>query len=184
MNGQENPSRRCPVDRRVIGLSELFSSNRPSRRQPAPTQQEATVAPQTRPNRPPRQRSRRPPAAATIQTATMGRIAAAQAVTGTERDVIVETPLYRAVFTTRGAALKSFQLKQYKTAVENSEDLVDIFYAPDRPRESRNRKAIRNSSSSSMSRRECRGRFPSPSPIRPSISPRTDSTRRTAARST
>ena len=52
----------------------------------------------------------------------------AQAVTGTERDIIVETSLYRAVFTTRGAALKSFQLKQYKTALENTDDLVDIFY--------------------------------------------------------
>jgi len=57
----------------------------------------------------------------------MGRIAAVQAVTGTERDVIVETPLYRAVFTTRGAAVKSFQLKQYKTESANSEDIYDTF---------------------------------------------------------
>jgi YidC/Oxa1 family membrane protein insertase len=32
----------------------------------------------------------------------------------TARDVVVETPLYRAVFTDRGASLKSFQLKKYK----------------------------------------------------------------------
>ncbi len=30
------------------------------------------------------------------------------------REVVVETPLYRAVFTDRGASLKSFQLKKYK----------------------------------------------------------------------
>lgn len=30
------------------------------------------------------------------------------------RDIVVETPLYRAVFTERGAALKSFRLKKYR----------------------------------------------------------------------
>ena len=110
-----------------IHLSDLFRQAARQDAAPAPTQQEATVAPQTAKTAPPRRRTQAA-APAAIQTATTGRMAAAQAVTGTERDVIVETPLYRAVFTTRGAALKSFQLKQYKTALENSEDLVDIFY--------------------------------------------------------
>jgi YidC/Oxa1 family membrane protein insertase len=88
---------------------------------PAPTQQEAGVASQTANPAP------AATAVATIQTATTGRIAAAQVVTGTEQDVVVETPLYRAVFTTRGAALKSFQLKQYKTESANSEDIYDTF---------------------------------------------------------
>jgi YidC/Oxa1 family membrane protein insertase len=109
----------------VLLVYQNFFAKPPVKTAPAPTQQEATVAPQAA--KPAPAATAAAPAAATIQTATMGRIAAVQTVTGAERDVIVETPLYRAVFTTRGAALKSFQLKQYKTAVANSEDLVDIF---------------------------------------------------------
>jgi YidC/Oxa1 family membrane protein insertase len=90
--------------------------------QAAPTRQETTVAPQAAEPVPVQEKATAPQRAAT------GRMAAAQTAAGTERDIVVETPLYLAVFTTRGAALKSFQLKQYKTALENSEDLVDIFY--------------------------------------------------------
>jgi YidC/Oxa1 family membrane protein insertase len=68
------------------------------------------------------------PAAMPPTTLAAGRMMAPPVVPGMEKDVVVDTPLYRAVFTTRGAALKSFQLKQYRTAVENDEDLVDIFY--------------------------------------------------------
>ena len=109
----------------VLLVYQNFFVKPPVKTAPVPTQQEATVASQAA--KPAPAATAAAPAAATIQTATMGRIAAAPAVTGTEREVIVETPLYRAVFTTRGAALKSFQLKQYKTVVANSEDLVDIF---------------------------------------------------------
>ena len=109
----------------VLLVYQNFFAKPPVKTATAPTQQEATVASQAA--KPAPAATAAAPVAATIQTATIGRKAAVQAVTGTERDVIVETPLYRAVFTTRGAALKSFQLKQYKTAVANSEDLVDIF---------------------------------------------------------
>ena len=117
----------------VLLVYQNFFAKPPVKTAPAPTQQEATVASQAA--KPAPAATAAAPAAATIQTATMGRIAAAQAVTGTERDVIVETPLYRAVFTTRGAALKSFQLKQYKTESANSEDICRYLHAPDRPRE-------------------------------------------------
>ena len=109
----------------VLLVYQNFFVKPPVKTAPVPTQQEATVASQAA--KPAPAATAAAPASATIQTTTMGRIAAVQAVTGAERDVIVETPLYRAVFTTRGAALKSFQLKQYKTEVANSEDLVDIF---------------------------------------------------------
>ncbi len=95
--------------------------------QTPPVQQETTVAPQAaKPAPTSAEKTTAPPA---IQTQpTTGRMIGAQAAAGTERDIIVETTLYRAVFTTRGAALKSFQLKQYQTALPNEEDLVDIFY--------------------------------------------------------
>ncbi|MBU4372081.1 MAG: membrane protein insertase YidC [Proteobacteria bacterium] len=92
-----------------------------------PPRQEASVSSRTAPQQTPPADPGKASAPAAIQTGAMGRIPAAEAVTGSERDVIVENPLYRAVFTTRGAALKSFQLKRYKTEVANSEDLVDIF---------------------------------------------------------
>jgi len=109
----------------VLFVYQNFFAQKPASQpapQPAPTQQETTVAPQAAKPAPVQEKATAP------QRAAAGRMAAAQTAAGTERDIVVETPLYRAVFTTRGAALKSFQLKQYKTALENSEDLVDIFY--------------------------------------------------------
>ncbi len=117
----------------VLFVYQNFFAPQPVK-QPAPTQQ---AAPSGQSAPPAQQTAQTPPAAApaapaaapaTIQTATSGRMVAAKASAQTERDIVVETSLYRAVFTTRGAALKSFQLKQYQTALENDEDLVDIFY--------------------------------------------------------
>ncbi|MCX5824560.1 MAG: membrane protein insertase YidC [Deltaproteobacteria bacterium] len=106
----------------VLMVYQNFFAKPPVKTAPAPTQQAASVSSQAPPADP-----GKTSAPTTVQTAMTGRLAAAQAVTGAERDVIVETPLYRAVLTTRGAALKSFQLKQYKTKVANSEDIVAIF---------------------------------------------------------
>jgi YidC/Oxa1 family membrane protein insertase len=111
----------------VVFVYQTYFVKSPDKTTAAPTQQEAPGAVQsTKPAAPGAVEKTAAPTA--IQTASAGRMVAAQDVTGTERDVVVETPLYRAVFTTRGAALKSFQLKQYRTALENEEDLVDIFY--------------------------------------------------------
>jgi YidC/Oxa1 family membrane protein insertase len=95
--------------------------------QAAPVKQDAAVTPQAATSATTAAEKTTPPSAILTQQTT-GRMIGAQAAAGTERDIIVETSLYRAVFTTRGAALKSFQLKQYKTALENTDDLVDIFY--------------------------------------------------------
>lgn len=93
----------------------------------APIQQEASVSSQTTAQQAPTVDTGKAPAPAAVPTTGSGRLAAVQATTGAERDVIVETPLYRAVLTTRGAALKSFQLKKYKTELANNEDIVAIF---------------------------------------------------------
>ncbi|MCK9364267.1 MAG: membrane protein insertase YidC [Syntrophales bacterium] len=69
-----------------------------------------------------------PAVAANSAATAAGTITSAAAITGSERDVVVETPLYRAVFTTRGAALKSFQLKQYKTSIPGTKDIAETFY--------------------------------------------------------
>ena len=110
----------------VLLIYQNFFVKPPVKTEPAP-QQQAAVAPQAAKPAPESTTATATAPVASLQPETAGRLTAATAATGTERDVVVETPLFRAVLTTRGAALKSFQLKQYKTEVENSEDLVDIF---------------------------------------------------------
>jgi YidC/Oxa1 family membrane protein insertase len=56
---------------------------------------------------------------------TTGKTITAAAADGSEKDVVVETPLYRAVFTTRGAGLKSFELRHYKTSVPGAKDIAN-----------------------------------------------------------
>jgi YidC/Oxa1 family membrane protein insertase len=60
--------------------------------------------------------------------AAAGTITSVNLNDGHEKDVVVETPLYRAVFTTRGAALKSFQLKRYQTSIPGTKDIAESFY--------------------------------------------------------
>ncbi|MCX7816875.1 MAG: membrane protein insertase YidC [Syntrophales bacterium] len=43
-----------------------------------------------------------------------------------EREILVDTPLYRAVFTTYGGALKSLQLKKYRKSLAENSDLVEM----------------------------------------------------------
>jgi YidC/Oxa1 family membrane protein insertase len=111
----------------VLLVYQTFFVKPPVKTAPVPVQQQTSTTPQAAKPAPEPTMATAAAPVASIQTAATGRLAAAQAVTGTERDVTVETPLFRAVLTTRGGALKSFQLKQYKTEVANSEDIVDIF---------------------------------------------------------
>jgi YidC/Oxa1 family membrane protein insertase len=48
-----------------------------------------------------------------------------------EQDIKVETPLYEAVFTNRGATIKSFKLKKYKTTTDPNSPLVDLINITD-----------------------------------------------------
>ncbi len=47
------------------------------------------------------------------------------------RDIQVETPLYTAVFSTRGGALKSFKLKEYKATLEENSPLIEMIQVQD-----------------------------------------------------
>jgi YidC/Oxa1 family membrane protein insertase len=47
------------------------------------------------------------------------------------RDIQVETPLYTAVFSTRGGALKSFKLKEYKATLEENSPLIEMIHVQD-----------------------------------------------------
>jgi YidC/Oxa1 family membrane protein insertase len=43
-----------------------------------------------------------------------------------EKNICVETPLYSAVFSTKGAVLKSFKLKKYRQSLTNKTELVEL----------------------------------------------------------
>ncbi len=48
-----------------------------------------------------------------------------------EEEIDVETPLYKAVFTNKGATIKSFKLKKYKATMEPDSPLVDLINIKD-----------------------------------------------------
>ncbi len=72
---------------------------------PAPPVEEAPPSPVAEPARP------APPAEAPVAPPPPAALAEG-------RDIVIDTELYRAVFTTAGARLKSLQLKRYRTAVQ------------------------------------------------------------------
>jgi YidC/Oxa1 family membrane protein insertase len=43
-----------------------------------------------------------------------------------EKEVVVDTPLYRAVLTNAGPTIKSFKLKEYRESVEPDSPLIDL----------------------------------------------------------
>ena len=70
-----------------------------------------------------RRRRRRPPAAARRPAAPVA-LAAPLVADQEERDIVVETRTVRAVFTNRGARLKSWRLKTYLDLQKKPQELV------------------------------------------------------------
>jgi YidC/Oxa1 family membrane protein insertase len=87
----------------VLMIYQMFFLKPPSPRQPQPDQKAEAPAAKHE------VAERVAPPAGVVSTGPV----LLQKVAGSEKDVQVETPLYRAVFTTRGGSLKSFQLKGY-----------------------------------------------------------------------
>ena len=110
----------------VLLIYQNFFVKPPVKTEPAPQQQTA-VAPQAAKPSPESTAATAAAPAAPAQPTAAAHRTPPQVSTGTERDVVVETPLFRALLTTRGGTLKSLQLKQYKTELEDSEDVVDKF---------------------------------------------------------
>ncbi len=87
---------------------------KPAPKQPVPAQQEATVKPEAG--------KAQVPQAAAPQSRTLSSTAPARP----GEDIRVETPLYTAIFNTKGAALKSFKLKGYWKSLEKDADLIEL----------------------------------------------------------
>ncbi len=100
----------------VVFAWQAFFATKPPPKQPEPTQQETPV-PGT-----PAVKETAPAQLTPSQTRTI----LSQKVAGTEKDVTVVTPLYTAVFTTKGGSLKSFKLKEYRTTLDSNSDLIEL----------------------------------------------------------
>ena len=86
-------------------------------------QEQAQTQTQTQTQAQPGQQQTAPPAAAPGAPAVKAPVVKA---TPAARDIQVETPLYTAVFSTRGGALKSFKLKEYKATLEENSPLIEM----------------------------------------------------------
>jgi YidC/Oxa1 family membrane protein insertase len=99
---------------------------RQTQRQPAP----ATAPPATAPS-PGAPASAQPEAASVAPPAAAATPVVSAAAA---RDIVVETPDVRAVFTTRGAVLKEWRLKRFLDAAGRPLDLIPADMPPDAPR--------------------------------------------------
>ncbi|MGO9136139.1 MAG: membrane protein insertase YidC [Syntrophales bacterium] len=52
-------------------------------------------------------------------------------VAGTEKDIPVETSLYKAVFSTKGGSLKSFKLKNYRSSLGKDSEPIELVHVTD-----------------------------------------------------
>jgi YidC/Oxa1 family membrane protein insertase len=99
----------------LIGWSILFAP-KPAQKTEPPTK-EGTVQSQPAPTASPQ------PAPAVQK---MERPADLMAAKAEEKEVVVETPLYRAIFSSTGASIKSFKLKKYRLTTDPDSPLVDL----------------------------------------------------------
>jgi YidC/Oxa1 family membrane protein insertase len=105
----------------VVAFQYLFIKPQPKQPVPAATQaqKDAATAPA------PKAGQTAQPAAPRTETVEAEVIAPAKDGAA-EKYVTVETPLYRAVFSTKGGALKSFKLKNYKKSMEENSGPVEL----------------------------------------------------------
>jgi len=105
----------------VIFTWQLFFAPKPAKKEPEPVQKEATV------EQKPVVRETVPKPAKAVQSRTI----LTRAVAGVEKDIPVETPLYSAIFTTRGGALKSFKLKGYQKNLSKDSEPIELVHVMD-----------------------------------------------------
>ena len=102
----------------VILTWQVFFAKKPPPKQPEPTQQETPVA-------------GKPAVKETARaqfTPSQTKTVLSQKVAGSEKDISVVTPLFTAIFTTKGGSLKSYKLKEYRTTLDSTSDLVELVH--------------------------------------------------------
>ncbi|NTW16427.1 MAG: membrane protein insertase YidC, partial [Syntrophaceae bacterium] len=105
----------------VILTWQAFFAKKPPPQQPEPTQQETPAA-------------GKPAVKETARaqfTPSTTRTVLSQKIAGSEKDITVVTPLFTAIFTTKGGSLKSYKLKEYRTTIDGTSDLVELVHLMD-----------------------------------------------------
>jgi len=102
----------------VLILWSVFFAPKPAQKTEPPAK-EGTAQPQPAP-------AAQPQPAPSVQK--MEKPAESIAATGEEKEVAVDTPLYRAVFSSTGASIKSFKLKKYHLTADPNSPLVELVH--------------------------------------------------------
>ena len=99
----------------LIAWSVLFAPKPAQKTEPSTKEEtvQSQPAPTASPQPAPAVQKMERPADSTVSTAE-------------EKEVVVETPLYRAVFSSTGASIKSFKLKKYHLTADPDSPLVDL----------------------------------------------------------
>ncbi|HYA12992.1 MAG TPA: membrane protein insertase YidC [Syntrophales bacterium] len=100
----------------VVFTWQAFFAKKPVPKQPESAQQEtpATVKPAGK-------EITQQPIKPSVSRSVLSQKAAAP-----ERDIPVETPLYTAIFSTKGGALKSYKLKNYRSTLDANSELIEL----------------------------------------------------------
>ncbi|HUH66876.1 MAG TPA: membrane protein insertase YidC, partial [Syntrophales bacterium] len=105
----------------VILTWQAFFAKKPPQQPAEPARQETAV----------KEKPAVQQAATQLPAQVKSKTVAPKPVTGTEKDIPVETSLYRAVFTTKGGSLKSFKLKNYRRSIEKDSELIELVHVSD-----------------------------------------------------
>jgi YidC/Oxa1 family membrane protein insertase len=105
----------------VLFAWQIFFGPKTAKKQPEAVQQETVVE---------AQKVEKGTVAAPVKPAPSGTVLS-QAITGIEKDITVETPLYSAVLTTKGGTLKSYKLKHYRQTLAQDSDAIELVHVLD-----------------------------------------------------
>src|SRR5271157_117733 len=105
----------------VILTWQAFFVKKPPQQQPDSTQQEM-AAKEKRAGK-----VATPEQVTSVKTGTV----LSKPVMGTDKDIPVETSLYKAVFSTKGGSLKSYKLKHYRSSLEKDSEPIELVHVMD-----------------------------------------------------
>ena len=105
----------------VIFAWQAFFAKKPPPKQPEPVKQETAI-------------ESKPAAKEVTQQQVkpaVSRTVLSQKIMAPEKDIPVETPLYTAIFSTKGGTLKSYKLKYYLSSLDTNAEPIDLVHIMD-----------------------------------------------------
>ncbi|MDD5712816.1 MAG: membrane protein insertase YidC, partial [Smithellaceae bacterium] len=104
----------------VLLIYQVFFFKPPAPKHPGAVQKETAVAAK------PAAETATPTSAGSASAPVISKSVTSLETAVAEKDVVVETPLYRAVFSTKGGTLKSLQLKKYLTTLKKDAQPIEL----------------------------------------------------------